>query len=158
MQVLWNTKVKFVSVSQLLVLALCSLFGSVSGPFTAQVLLSHLGKKNKKEKHPADFKLVKWVFWSSWLQQAEGALVSLFCGFAGMGASPLHSCPASSPVPQFAAGSPVPFCTRPMHPVHHLCCLWSALIRGNSHSTFSLFAVLGAKNSQSLFKVVQLPH
>ena len=35
MQVLWNSKVKFASVSQLLGLALCSLFESVSGPFTS---------------------------------------------------------------------------------------------------------------------------
>ena len=35
MQVIWNSKLKFVSGSQLFRIALCSLFGSVSGPFTA---------------------------------------------------------------------------------------------------------------------------
>ena len=59
MQVLWNSKMKFVSVFQLLQLALCSLFGSVSGPFTAPGLIVSLGEKKKKKKEkkpPADFK------------------------------------------------------------------------------------------------------
>ena len=51
MQVLWNSKVKFVSVSQLLGLALYSLFESVSGPITAPGFIVLLwGKKGKRER------------------------------------------------------------------------------------------------------------
>ena len=47
MQLLSNSKVKFVSVSQLLALALWSLFGSVSCPYTAQGFISYTwGKKS----------------------------------------------------------------------------------------------------------------
>ena len=44
----WHRKVKFASVSQLLGLALCSFFGSVSRPFTAPGLIGSLGGKEKK--------------------------------------------------------------------------------------------------------------
>ena len=52
MQVLEDSKVKLVSVSMLLGSALCSFFGSVSGPFTTPDLIVSLGgrKKRKKEK------------------------------------------------------------------------------------------------------------
>ena len=61
MQVLWNTKVKFVSVSQLLGLGLWSLFGSESGPFTAPGLIVSPGEKKENEKPHTDFKLAKRV-------------------------------------------------------------------------------------------------
>lgn len=49
MKVLWNNKVKFVSVSELLGLALLLLFGSVSGPFKAPgFIVSFGGIKEKK--------------------------------------------------------------------------------------------------------------
>ena len=41
--------------------------------------------------------------------------------------------------------------------VHHLCCLWGAPIRGNSHSTFFLVAVLDSRGSQFSLGVVQPP-
>ena len=50
MQVIWNSKLKFVSGSQLFRIALCSLFGSVSGPFTAPGLNVSLGEKKKGKK------------------------------------------------------------------------------------------------------------
>ena len=64
MPILWDSKVTFVSVSQCWGLALCSLFGSISGPFVTASLIVSLGerKKGKKErgkkknKLPADFK------------------------------------------------------------------------------------------------------
>ena len=64
MPVLWDGKVKFVSVCQFWVLALCSSFGSVSGPFTSPRLFFHLGKEKKRErkeknKPPADFKPIE---------------------------------------------------------------------------------------------------
>ena len=49
MEVLWNSKMKFVSVSQLLGLVLQSLFGSDSGPFTTPGLIVSLGGKKKKK-------------------------------------------------------------------------------------------------------------
>ena len=58
----WHRKVKFASVSQLLGLALCILFKSVSGPFTAPGLIVSLGGRRKKKgrgkkiKPSADFK------------------------------------------------------------------------------------------------------
>ena len=98
MQVLWSSKVKFVSLSQLLG---CPLFGSNSVLSELQVLLSHLWEfkikkgrkeeegikkerrkekkkelKKKKKKPPAGFKQAKPVL--LWLQQAEGELISLF--------------------------------------------------------------------------------
>ena len=67
MQVLWNNIVKFVSVSQLLGSALCSLFGSVSGPFSAPDLSVSLGGKKEKTKTkepkmpPVEFKPARRV-------------------------------------------------------------------------------------------------
>ena len=43
MPALWDSKVTFVSVSQSLGLALCSLFRSVSGPFVSPHLIVSLG-------------------------------------------------------------------------------------------------------------------
>ena len=105
-------------------------------------------KKNKRETS-ADLIRPSQFCWSSWLQQAEGELVYLF----SLLSCNLHRCPASSPVPQF--GSPVPFCTQPMSSVHKLRCPWGAPIRGSSHTTFSIFAVLGTRESQSPLRVVQ---
>ena len=67
MWVLWNSKVKFVSVSQLLGLALWSLFGFVYGPFTVPGLTVSLREKKRKKKNlqkkkpPDDFKPTKRV-------------------------------------------------------------------------------------------------
>ena len=93
MQLLWDSKVKFVSASQLLALALCSLSGSVFCSFTAPgVIVSHLGKeKKRKEKKSLLLTLnpLREFCWSSWMLQAERGWASLFflsCGFARMGA------------------------------------------------------------------------
>ena len=51
MPVLWDSKVKFVSVSHFWGLALCFPCGSVSGPFTTPHLIVSLpGRKKKKKK------------------------------------------------------------------------------------------------------------
>ena len=47
MPVLWDCKVKFVLVSQLLGLAFCSFCGSVFGPFTTADLIVSLGGGEK---------------------------------------------------------------------------------------------------------------
>ena len=64
MPVLWDSKVKFVLVSQFLALALCFPFGSVSGPFTTPGLIVSLGERKRtergKKKPPADFKLIEF--------------------------------------------------------------------------------------------------
>ena len=58
---------KFVSVSQFWELALCTPFGSISGPFTTPGLIVSLGgrkkkgKERKKNKPPADFKPIEQV-------------------------------------------------------------------------------------------------
>ena len=49
----------FVSVSQLLGLALCSLFGSVSEPFTVPDLIVSIGEKTKKERKKKKIKRKK---------------------------------------------------------------------------------------------------
>ena len=49
-RVVWNSKLKFFSVSQLLGLALWLLFGSDSSPFTAPGLIVSLQEKRKKER------------------------------------------------------------------------------------------------------------
>ena len=85
MQVLWNSKVKFVSVSQLLgLLALWSLFGSDSGPLTVLGLIISLGEK-KEEIRKKKSLLLTWnrpekFCWSQWLQQAKGGW-DCFCPF-----------------------------------------------------------------------------
>ena len=68
-----------------------------------------------------------------------------------------NTCPASSPVPQFTAGPPVPFCTQPRPLVHQLHTPWGAPFRGISHTTFSFFAVLDSRDSQRPFRLVQPP-
>ena len=51
MSAVWHSKVTLVSVSQFWGLALCSLFGSVSGPLTDPGLTVSLGgRKKEKEK------------------------------------------------------------------------------------------------------------
>ena len=118
-------------------------------------LFSHLGKeKKKKKKLPADFK-------PSWMLQAEvvgwASLFSLSMVLRGWGPGlghTLHSCLSSIPVPPFSAGPILPVCTRPAPSIHQLCSPWSAPVRGNSHITFSFFAVLRARHSQSLFRIV----
>ena len=51
MPALWASKVTFVSVSQFLVLALCSPFGSVSGPFIiSRLIVSLWGRKQRGKK------------------------------------------------------------------------------------------------------------
>ena len=81
MQVRWNRNGKFVSVSQLLGLALCSLFGSVSGPFTVPGLIVSLWgrkKKNKKKKKEDKKSLLLTLnplsqfCWYFWMSQEEG--------------------------------------------------------------------------------------
>ena len=62
----------------------------------------------------------------------------------------LRCCPASGPVPQGPSAPPRPL-------VHQLCSPYGAPIRGNSHSTFLLFAVLDASGSWCSFRVVRLP-
>ena len=71
MPVLWDSKVTFASVSQFWGLALCSPFGSVSGPCVTPHLIVSLGKRKKKggkrkrngkkNKPSADFKPVQQV-------------------------------------------------------------------------------------------------
>lgn len=113
---------------------------------------------------PAHFKLVKWVLlvllaaagWGGWVLLIW---LSMFLWGLGPGLGlTLHSFPASSPVPLFVVGPPESFYAKPMPSVHQLCCSWSAPIRGNSYTTFSLFALLGARHSWSLFRVFELPH
>ena len=63
LQVLWNSKVKFVSLSQLLG---CPLFGTDSGPFTALFYCLTFareggGRKKKKKKPPVGFQPAKPV-------------------------------------------------------------------------------------------------
>ena len=54
LQVLWNSKVKFVSLCQLLG---CPLFGSNSGLFTVPgFIVSHVGIKKKNKKGSRDIK------------------------------------------------------------------------------------------------------
>ena len=164
MQILWNSKVKFVSFSQLLGLALWSLFGSDSSPFTAPGLIVSLGEKKKEKRkkkksillilnQPSEF------CWSSWLEQAEGGWASLFSlpvvlqGW-GPGVDKLTSLQPSSSI---HCQAPLSVCARLAPSIQQLCCPWCAPIRGNSHTTFSLFAVPGARHSQNLFRVVQPP-
>ena len=47
---LWDSKMKYVAVSQFWGLALCSLFQSVSGPFITPGLIVSLGERKKKRK------------------------------------------------------------------------------------------------------------
>ena len=61
-------------------------------------------------------------------------------------------------VPLFPTGCPLPVCARPVPSIHHSHHPWGGLIRGNSHNNFSVFAVVVARHSQCLFRVVQLPH
>ena len=72
MHVLLDSKVKFVSVSQLL-LALCSLFGSVLDFSQLQDLLYHLGEGKKKQRGKQKTSLLLTLnpliefCWSSWM-------------------------------------------------------------------------------------------
>ena len=130
-----------------------------------QFLLSRLwgDKKGKKKMPPAGFKPAHQVLLVFQAAAGWGVVdLSFFpsCGFVMMGpglSCSLHSCPASRPVPWFTSGLPVPSCAWPMPSVYQLCCSWGEPNRGNSHTTFPLFAVLGARHSQSLFRVVLLP-
>ena len=103
---------------------------------------------------------------SCWLQTGQASSAGLpgcsrlrgnwFC-FSPFMSGTLCSCPASCPVPQFAMGPPVLF-AQPKPLVHQLRCPLGALIRGNSHPLFLIFAVLHARDTQSPFRLVQLPH
>ena len=161
MQVLWNSKVKFISVSQLWLLALCFLFGSAPGPFTAPGLIVSLGGWGGSLLHTLN--LPSEFCWSSWMPQAEEGwafLFSLFFGFVRMGQVWATLVTVAQPLASYSVHCwpPLSICTRLAPLIHQLCCQWGALIRDNSHTTFSLFAGLGAGHPQSLFRVVQLPH
>ena len=84
--------------------------------------------KKKKKKSSAGFKLAKiflLVFLASAGLEWNGFTFHLSCGFVGCGPGlgrTLCSCPASSPVPQFTALPPVPFCAWPIPSAHQLCC------------------------------------
>ena len=83
MPIVWHSKVKFVSVSQLLGLAFCSLYGSVSGPFTTPGLIVSLGgRKIEKGKQQISLLLtlnpLSKFCWSSWMPQEEEGCASLF--------------------------------------------------------------------------------
>ena len=102
--------------------------------------------------------------WSFWMPQADRDWALLFSlpmvlqGWVpGLGHN-LHSCPASSLEPPFTTKTPLLIFARLLPSIHKLCSPFSTLIRGNSHTMFSLFAVLGARYSQSLLQVDQLPH
>ena len=177
LQVLWSSKVKFVSLCQLLK---WPFFGSNSGPFTAlEFIVSLVGIKNcfknkgkkeeviKKERRkerkkelnkqrkslllalnqPSEF------WWSSWLGKAEEELVLLF----SLPESHSLQLPSLQPSSSVCFRTSVPFCTQPTPSVHQLCCPRGAPIRGNSNTTFSFFAVLDARDSQRLFRIVQPP-
>ena len=81
--------------------------------------------------------------------------------FASMWA---RSGPRSSQFPSLQPRSscttrpPLTICVRPAPAIHQLCYPWGTLIRGNSHTSFSLFAVLGAGHSWSPYRVAHLPH
>ena len=88
MQLLSNSKVKFVSVSQLLALALWSLFGSDSSPFIAPGLIVSLWG-GKKKTH-VDFKLAQPILLVFLAAAGWGELGFTFLpsyGFVRMGAS-----------------------------------------------------------------------
>ena len=51
MPALWYSKVTFISVSQFWGLALCSPFGSVSGPFVTPRLIVSLGGRKTRERN-----------------------------------------------------------------------------------------------------------
>ena len=89
MQVLWDSKMRFVSVSQMLGLTSCFLFGSFSGPFTAPGLTVSLGGKTKQNKNKNQTKtktkpkqnktsllltlnLPGKFCWSSWMPSLRG--------------------------------------------------------------------------------------
>ena len=152
MQVLWNSKVKFVCFSVIGMSPLWVWLWSFHS--TMPYFLTWGKKRKKKKKLPADFK-------PSWMLQAEvvgwASLFSLSMVLRGWGPGlghALHSCLSSIPVPPFSAGPILPVCTRPAPSIHQLCSPWSAPVRGNSHITFSFFAVLRARHSQSLFRIV----
>ena len=87
MQVLWDIEVKFFSVSQLLELALCSLFGSVSGTFTAAGLIVYFvgGKKPPAEIKPT--KPILLFFLDAAGCRELGIAFLLSYGFVRMGAT-----------------------------------------------------------------------
>ena len=118
MPALWDSKMTFVSVSQFLWLALCSLFGSVSRPFVTPCLIVSLGGRKKKEKKREEririnllltLNLFNEFCWSSWMPQEEGGWALLFSlcmvlGGWGAGLGPsIHSCRAPGPGPPWAA-------------------------------------------------------
>ena len=125
---------KFVSVSQLLGLALCFLSGFVSGPFTVPGLIVSLMKKKKKvgkkTKLPSDFKPTKRVLLVFLDDAGRGGwalIVSLPEVLRGLGPGlgcNIHCCSASSPGPPCdvcAAWSLLSICSRPLPLIHHLC-------------------------------------
>ena len=143
---------KFVSVSQLLRLALCCLSGSVSGLFTAPGLICLTWEK----RSGGGWREASCLLWTG---QGSSAGVPgccrhsaarlcfspflWFCEYGGLGRN-IHCYPACSPGPlcaAWAAGPPLTICARPVSLIHHLCHLWGALIRGVSHTSF--FAGLG---------------
>ena len=142
-------------------------------PFTAAGFIVSLVKKKerregrrkrKKQMPPAGFKLAKpflLVFLAAAGWGVMGFTFLPSCGFGGCGPCvnhTLHSCPACSPVPQFTDRFSLAFCTRSTPSVHQLCSPWGAPIKDNSHTSFLLFAVLDTTDSQSLLRVVCLPH
>ena len=90
MQVRWNRNGKFVSVSQLLGLALCCISGSVSVHFiTPGLIVSHMGEKRRGEP-PVDFKPTKRVLVVFLDATGRGKMVFAFlpsCSFVRMGSS-----------------------------------------------------------------------
>ena len=122
------------------------------------------GKKERKKKPPAGFKLAKWVLLVFLAAAGWGELGFAFlpsCDFSGMGtrsgkhSSQLPSLQLSSSI---CCQAPVPSYTRPRPSVHQFCCPWGAPVRANSHTTFWLFVFISARCSQSLFRVVRLDH
>ena len=177
-QVLWNSKVKFVSLSQLLG---WHLFESNSGPFSAPgFIFSVVGikkgrkevgiKKGKKERKkewknktnqrpPAGFKqgkpvpLVFLAIAGGWRIVSLFSLPMVFGGCRGRSkwhslqlpilqpSSSVHLPPSALMQLAYAFSPPV-----------------APSLRCNLHTTSSLFAVLDARDSQNLIRVVQPPH
>ena len=107
MQVLWNSKVKFVSVSQLLGLALWSLSASVTVPGLIGSLggVAGDGGERGKKRPPADFKLAKrllLVFLNATGRRGWASLFHPSCGFVRMWA---RSGPQSSQLPSLQSRS-----------------------------------------------------